>query len=76
MQGLDKFDRFLLHVDHQGIDAIAVIAVADQSGNCDGQACRGRDQRLCNTTGKDGRITDAMRRYCREYLDHADNSAE
>ena len=76
MQCFHKFDRFLFHVDDQGVDPIAVIAIADQGGNSHGQARRRRDQGFGDTTGEDGRIADAVGRYCREYLNHANDGPE
>src|SRR5210317_1838314 len=76
MQCLDELDGFLFHIHNQGIDARAVIAIADERRNGYGQASRRRNQRLCNTAGEDGRVANTVRRNRGEYLDHADDCTE
>ena len=56
--GLDQLDGFLLHVHNQGIDARAIVAIADERRNGDGQSGRRRDQRLGNTAGEQEMITE------------------
>ena len=76
MQRFDELDGFFFHVDHQRIDARAVVAIADQRRNRDGQARRRRDQRLRDTAGQHGRVANTVCRDRRKYLDHTNNRAQ
>src|SRR5210317_633030 len=76
MQCLDELDGFLFHIHNQGIDARAIVAIADERRNGYGQARRGRDQRLSDTASEHGRIAHAMCRNSRKYLDHANDCTE